>query len=108
MEKGKLVLRGTTNLQERFGYMFEKRKNFLKILIKFMEELDFEEDDMIYFYADESMTKLRKLKDDLFNIKNKNFDVDIFFGDKVVIIIVRTKKKKELMKKIEKFVKWKK
>ena len=46
-------------------------------------------------------------KDECFNFTNDNFDVDLFLGDKLAILIVRTKNNKKIIKFVNKYFKFK-
>ncbi|MEK6859357.1 MAG: hypothetical protein AABX54_00945 [Nanoarchaeota archaeon] len=94
-------------------YIFLKEQKFIESIISFFKELGFDEDEtqMMYVFTTENYNNERtepefidinKMKDNRINIKNKDYDIDIFVGERKIILVIRTKKDKqeEISKKI--------
>lgn len=110
-KSNKLMLEGLGNDGYRYHYEFQKIESFEKDFILLMLELGFGIDDLNYVFESPKIrngeTRWKKLRvkeinQKLHNFRNKNFDVDVVFWEKTITIVIRTKKKKELIKAIEK------
>ena len=113
----KNLLIGTGNDGYRYKYEFKKNNKFKKAFLGFMQELGFEEEwDLYYFDKDYKLQNeeeeiprdLTKIRDLVEHYKNKDFDVDLFFGVKNLILIIRTKNTNMLVKVANKYFKFKK
>ncbi len=96
----------------RYRYSFEKNEGFKPLICQFLFRLGFGDEADSYF-ADYSCefpkgVKIKDLKDEVWNFKNENFDIDIFYGLEEIILIVRTKEHKILVKVVEQFFEIKK
>ena len=112
-QKG-FVLMGTDNDSYRNRYSVEKNENFKNIFIKFMEDLGFDggkirqgfwnydEDD------DKIELKISDFEDCYRYYENKKYDIDVFYGNKKIILIIRTKERREMLNNLEYKSKWKK
>ncbi len=91
-------------------YTLKKEKGVLENIKLFLERLGYDKfGDLHYlFYSEESEKKpkassildVTKIKDKRFNIKNNEYDIDIFIGNKKILLVIRTKK--DLQDKISK------
>ena len=54
--------------------------------------------------------KVKAFEDDCLYFKNKDYEVDLFYGKKEIVLVVRAKSsaKKKLIKNVEKYSVWKK
>jgi hypothetical protein len=114
MVNGKLTLIGTDNDGFRHRYSCTKNESFKKIFIRLMAALDFEEEKIknTFWSHDEDERpielKISEFEDVCNHYQNKKYDVDIFYGKKKIIIVIRTKNRKDLvfsLRKLSKFVK---
>jgi hypothetical protein len=109
---GKFTLTGTDNDGFRHRYSIKKDKNFIKAFIKFMEDLDFDSEDIEgIFYGEDDEGKIIKLnikefEDCIRYYQNKKYDVDVFFGRFKVIIVVRTKTRVPMVDHLENKADW--
>lgn len=121
MEKEKdFILTGTENNSFRHRYSFKKNnkikkaleKLFLKLnlvnknneaLVKqiFIEKFEDEEGREIYFQR-----KIEEIIDEVYYFKNDDFEVDIFFGSNKIIVLIRSKKRRDFVDFLEKNSSW--
>ena len=98
--KNKLILTGTENDGFRHKYEIKKQEFFKDAFIDFMVCLGFKKERVEQCFLDydekENEIKLNvsDLKDYCDNFKNKDFDIDVFYGKRKIILLIRTKKKK--------------
>jgi hypothetical protein len=114
--KDKLVLLGTENKENRYEYIIEKNEDFKEIFLSFMEKLGFEriiinKTFFNYIFNRDNIEKqiefkISDFKDSYHNYKNKDFDIDVFYGTKKIILIIRTKKGNKLREIINSKIKW--
>lgn len=101
-------------------YIFKKNQNFVELIDSFLIDLNIQ--DYAYkhiYYTFKNMLsfeegspkkkikkslQIRKIKDEIYHFNDKNYDINIFIGDKKIILVIRTKKDKqqEISKKISK------
>lgn len=116
-----LVLNGTDNNGIRHRYSFDKTPKIKEGLKKLLVGLEFEEkkvgeliegifikrtEDENY---QETITILQpeEINDKIYYLKNKKYEIDLFFGKNKVILLIRTKKEREkLVSEIENRASW--
>lgn len=100
--KHKLILNGTDNNDKRHRYSFEKNERFKIIFPKFMERLGFEKENIEKRFTSGKETdeeeivinfKVSNIKDEYWHFQNKKYEVDVFFGIKKIITIIKRKRK---------------
>lgn len=116
MKENKLTISGTDNNGYRHRYSFDKNSEFKEAFINLMTELEFEKEKIgRYFYWEEENEDgeeiivnldISNLSDVVWFFQNKKYEVDTFIGVKKVIIVIRTKERDELIKKIIDKTKW--
>jgi len=95
------VLMGTDNNGIRHRYSLEKNENFKKAFINFMKDLGFNEKEIAkqFTYYDDLKgympLKISDLNDVCKHYKNKEYEIDVFYGNKRIILVIRTNQKKE-------------
>lgn len=107
----KFVLTAASNDGKRYEYAIAKNEKFKAIFIKFMTDLGFEAEEIKrefnYHneYYKEVKVKIKGLIDICHRYKNKGFDIDIFYGIKKIILIVRVNEKlrEKLIKNVLKY-----
>jgi hypothetical protein len=95
MKKSFLI--GTGNDGYRYKYEFFKTNDFERILVEFLFAIGFDESFIWdYFwdfeYGDEHKD-FSSYEDKTLNFYNELFDIEVFFGKNLIIMIVRTKVK---------------
>jgi len=106
------VLTGTDNNGFRHRYSVKKNEQFKKIFIKFMSQLGFDEKKIMecFWTYDESNNRIElKIVDfeDCYRYyENKEYEVDVFYGNKKIIIVVRTNSRRTLLDNLESKSKW--
>lgn len=95
----------------RYKIEIKKEESFRRMFIDFMGDLGFSKDYASSGAAWEHLDNIfigpvNSIRDFCVNFNNKDFDVDVFLGDKKVILSVRTKKRAKLIKILEKYSKW--
>ena len=116
-----LVLNGIDNNGIRHRYSFDKTPKIKEGLKKLLVGLEFEEkkvgeliegifikrtEDENY---QETITILQpeEINDKIYYLKNKKYEIDLFFGKNKVILLIRTKKEREkLVSEIENRASW--
>ena len=110
--KEKCFLVGIGNDGYRYRYSFEKSEGFKPLFCQFLFRLGFkgEADDYFTDYESEfpKKGKVKNLNDIVWNFKNENFDVDVFYGLEEIILIVRTNEGEILIKVVEQLFELKK
>ena len=108
------VLMGTDNNGYRHRYSVKKNEQFKNMFIKFMGGLGFDEERIgNAFYSNDMedegvILKISDFKDVYKNYKNKKYDVDVFYGSKKIILIIRCKVRKPMVDNLMYNSKWKK
>ncbi len=119
----KLTLSGTDNNGVRHRYTFDKDMNTKEGFFDFMEGLGFEIKEiekrfMIQDYNNDTdeekiiFLDMEDIVDQCWFYENKKYELDIFWGNKKVIILVRTNQKikrdrrKKLVDTVEETSKW--
>ena len=89
--ENKLIIAGRTNWERGFYVKFEAEEKSMKIIKKIVEELGSE-----YFVDNQTIPrtfgKYEKWKDKwipVYSSENKNLDIDIICGDKIIHMIVQ-------------------
>ena len=110
------ILTGTDNNGYRHRYSVIKNEQFKEMFIKFMGELSFDEEEIKRgfwtSYEDEKGESIdRELKISEFEdccryYENEKYDVEVFYGNKKIIIVIRTKIRRELLDNLENKSKW--
>src|SRR3989344_4084641 len=101
--KEKLIIEGRTNWKKGFYIKFEAQEKSMKIIKKIVEELGSD------YFVDNHVTprtfgKYKKWKDKwipVYSSKNKNLDIDIICGDKIIQMIVHKRPSFEFVNKIQ-------
>jgi len=113
MVRGKFTLIGTDNNGFRHRHSIRKNEDFKKAFIDFMVNLDFEEEKIRgrFEYRDEETDKLIRVKiknieDVCGSYSNESYEVDVFYGRFKVIIVVRTKRRAQMVDHLVKKAKW--
>jgi hypothetical protein len=110
--KSEFTLTGTDNNGFRHRYSIKKNEDFKKAFLKFMANLEFEEDNIEKSFLGEDnrgervKLKISDLEDICTHYENKKYDVDVFYGRFKIIIVVRTKDRTLVVKHLEKKAKW--
>ena len=105
---------GTGNDGFRYEYNFNKCEDFKNIFSKFLLGLSFEYREVAEIFSrydeDEKKVqeKIKDIKGSVRNYKNKNFDIDVFYGKKIISLVIRTKNKNKLIKVVDRLFKFKK
>lgn len=107
------ILMGTDNDGYRHRYSVEKNEKFKNIFIKFMKDLGFDEGEIrqgFWSYDDhnEFELKISEFEDCYRYYENKKYDVEIFYGNKKIILVIKTKKRRKMLDNLESKSKWKK
>ena len=106
------VLTGTDNNGFRHRYSAIKNEQFKKIFIKFMIDLGFDEKEMgktFFRYGKEENLielKISELEDMCKHYENKMFEIDVFYGSKKIILVIRTKARRPLLDNLETKSRW--
>ncbi|MDP2925070.1 MAG: hypothetical protein Q8N99_01735 [Nanoarchaeota archaeon] len=103
----KLRLKSIGNSDQFNFYIFEKNKDFFKIIIQLFTEV-FGGNDYLGLESGENIQKLDifKLKDKHESLNGVDYRVDIFYGEKVVYmtLIISLKLRKKFNKRLEKYI----
>ena len=91
----KLNLLGLGNENGRSYFYFEKNLDFFSTFPIFFERLNLDKVSRFYAY-DEKILDLKETVDIYENAENTDYDVDIFFGEKRIIVVVRTSHRNKL------------
>jgi len=117
----KFILSGSSNDGFWHKDSINKEKGFRKTFFNFMINLEFKEKEIIANFDrkyeneiedDEQinvhwMIDADEITDEVWHFNNEKYDVDVFFGDKKVFLVVRTKKRNEMIDLLRKDVSWK-
>ena len=110
--KKKIKILGVKKSKLINEYVIKKEKGVLEGIKLLLEKIGYDKEefgDLYYLFYDEEAEKnpkassvldITKSKDERFNIKNQESDVDIFIGDKKIFLVIRTKK--DMQNKISK------
>lgn len=116
-----LVLNGTDNDGARHRYSFDKNPEIKGGLKKLLVGLEFEEKKVgeliegIFIKRNEdenyqetiTILQSKEINDKIYYLKNKKYEIDLFFGKNKVILLIRTKKEREkLVSEIENRTSW--
>ena len=114
----KFILMGTDNDGYRHRYSVEKNEGFKKIFIKFMLDLGFVEKELKqgFWSSIEDKNeehihvelKISDFEDCCRHYENKKYDIDVFYGNKKIIFVIRCKERKIVVENLEDKSKWKK
>jgi hypothetical protein len=113
----KLKIFGISNREKHSYFLLEKKQAFVSLFRKFLENLGFEEmyvcHTLVTMYKDKHDVdvKLSKLSEYYEHVGNANYDIDLFIGKRIHLIINTAQKNRpkfvdELMKFCE-FYKYK-
>jgi len=98
----------TKNNGFRHEYSFIKNKSFKKFFLNFMEDLGFNKNKTKKTFTSINKNeryvelKISDLKDCVKYYKNKNYDIEVFYGDKKIIMVLKTKKRKKAIEHLVK------
>lgn len=110
--KNRFTLTGTDNYGFRHKYSVKKNEGFRVAFINFMKHLDFNEETIskLFLYEEDSgnikKLKIADFEDCCRHYKNRNYDVDVFFGYRKIIIVVRTRKREKMVEYLENEAGW--
>lgn len=104
--ENQLIITSISKGTEINQYIFIKEQKFIEKIISFFEDLDFNKDEapLTYLFKTENYEidgtepkyiDINAVKDIRYNIKNDEYDIDIFIGNKKIILVIRTKKDKQ-------------
>lgn len=113
---------GTDNDGIRHRYSIEKNEDFKKAFTRFMNDLSFDGEDIkkgLFMREDYDANRQYEIKvDDLsdicFYFRSGEYEIDLFFGGKKIILVIRTGQKikrnrrKKLVKEVRDNSKWRK
>ncbi len=108
------ILMGTGNNGYRHRYNIEKNENFKNIFINFMEDLGFDRKKIKQGFwiheenEEEIELKISDFEDCCRHYENKKYDIDVFYGNKKIILVIRAKERREMLDNLEYKSKWKK
>lgn len=112
----KFVLTGTDNDGFRHRYSVKKIEAFKEAFVKFMVDLRFDEEKIrrsfMGFYVDENSEhievplKIEEIVDVCWNYQSSKYDVDVFFGQFKIILVIRTNKRVPMVEHLEKEAHW--
>ena len=85
----KLKLIGLGNKDNRNYFVFKKDNSFFSLFPTFLENLDLDKLGIMYEHSEEPQD-INDLIDVQDNVKNNEFDLDIFYGKDSFIVIIRT------------------
>jgi len=107
------VLMGTDNDSYRNRYSVEKNEQFKEVFIKFMKDLGFDGGKIkqgfwIHDENEDIELKISDFEDCYRYYENKKYDVEVFYGNKKIILVIRTKERRKMLDNLESKSKWKK
>jgi len=85
----KLKLVGLGNKENRYYFIFKKDNSFFSLFPTFLENLKLDKLGVLYENSEEPQD-IYDLVDIQDNVKNEEFDLDIFFGRDNFIVVIRT------------------
>ncbi len=105
----KLKLYGISKQENRVHFRLGKKQAFLDVFRKILLRFGFW--DARYWHYDEIKDKddkINNLTDFCDHLQNEKYDIDIIFGKKRIIVIVRAKQKDKdkFIKELNKFCEW--
>jgi len=106
------VLTGTDNNGFRHRYSVIKNEQFKKIFVEFMIDLGFDEKIMKEtFWSHDDIKgnfelKISEFEDCCRYYENEKYDVDVFYGNKKIIIVIRTRKRESMIVNLETKSRW--
>jgi hypothetical protein len=116
MMKDKFILNGTGNNGFRHRYSFDKTKAFKKGFLDLMKKLGFDEKVKDKFILRENedegeeeriiLLEATDIEDVCWFFENNKYEVDVFFGAKKIIILIRTKNRREMLDYLENEADW--
>ena len=114
--KRKFILTGTDNDGFRHRYSARKIEKFKVAFSDLMKDLGFEPNVFLKLFEggfyDENEDFIAKdrlieeIIDESFHFQNKNYDLDLFFGDKKIIFVIRTNNRDLLVNHLYKNSNW--
>jgi hypothetical protein len=109
------ILTGTDNNGYRHRYSVIKNEQFKGIFIKFMGDLGFDEGKIkgefwVEYDEDDKYIgrelKISEFEDCCRYYDNKGYEIEVFYGNKKIIMVIRTKIRRELLDNLESKSKW--
>jgi hypothetical protein len=85
----KLKLIGLGNKDNRNHFIFKKDNSFFSLFPDFLESLGLDKLSIMYEHSEEPQD-INELIDIQDNLRNDEFDLDIFYGKDKFIVIIRT------------------
>ncbi len=109
----KTYLLGLGNDGFRHWYEFKKNEKFKEIFKRLLLELKFDKDyvNTVFVSQDQQGDEISEKISDI-TVEQvrlhliKNFDIEVFYGSKSIIVMIRTKERKKLIHAIEKLFKF--
>ncbi|MBI4116808.1 hypothetical protein HY449_03635 [Candidatus Pacearchaeota archaeon] len=119
--KSEFTLTGTENNGFWHRYSIEKNNKFRNTFLKFMRDIGFDGEKLKKKfqekYEDNSddlnpvfikwIVNADEITDRVWSFKNEKYDVDVFFGDKKVFLVIRTKDRGSMIDLLKKDISWK-
>lgn len=85
----RLKLIGLGNKDNRNCFIFKKDNSFFSLFPAFLESLGLDKLSIMYEHSEEPQD-INELIDIQDNVKNDEFDLDVFYGKNNFIVIIRT------------------
>jgi hypothetical protein len=114
--KKKFVLTGTDNDGFRHRYSAKKIEEFKEAFMKFMINLEFEENKIRSYFVGYILDKdgneinvplkIEEIEDVCWNFNNLKYDVDVFFGKFKIILVIRTQERISMVEHLENEANW--
>lgn len=86
---GKIQLLGLGNEGKRSYFVFEKKLSFFPLFSSFLESIGTERPASFYQY-DERSINLCDVTDSVEHTNNGVYDIDIFYGENRIVVVIRT------------------
>ena len=90
----KIKLFGLGNEGDRSYFVFEKTLDFFPLFSSFLQKLKLDKPGSFYEYEEEA-SNLDDLNDSIENVKNDVYNIDIFYGEKRIIVVIRSEIKRD-------------
>jgi len=85
----KIKLFGLGSEGKKSYYVFDKQLTFFAFLSAFLEKLHIEKPGSLYEYEDNSLN-LEDVTDTFEQVANDKYEIDIFYGQKRIIVVIRS------------------
>ncbi len=85
----KINLLGLGSYENRSYFVFEKKKEFIILFSKFLESIGLDPLNA-YYQLSEGDVDIEDYTDTADHVKNEFYDIDIFYGAKRIIVVIRS------------------